>query len=62
MSKQFAEYIWLDGTEPAQQLRSKTRVIELTGEPTIGIFQSGALMALQPTKPLAIILTVFYVR
>ena len=38
MSKQFAEYIWLDGTEPTQQLRSKTRVIELTGEPTIGIF------------------------
>ena len=28
MSKKFAEYLWLDGTVPTQQLRSKTRVIE----------------------------------
>ena len=25
------EYIWIDGTEPTQQLRSKTRVIDEEG-------------------------------
>ena len=29
MSKQFAEYIWLDGTSPTSELRSKTRVVSL---------------------------------
>src|SRR6476661_1017367 len=27
-----AEYIWLDGAKPTQQLRSKTRVIALSSE------------------------------
>lgn len=26
-----AEYIWLDGAEPTQELRSKTRIVELSG-------------------------------
>ena len=38
MSKKFAEYIWLDGSVPTQQLRSKTRVVEVNGEPSISIF------------------------
>ncbi|MFO1532695.1 MAG: glutamine synthetase beta-grasp domain-containing protein, partial [Thermoplasmatota archaeon] len=25
----FAEYIWMDGTQPTQKLRSKTKVLEL---------------------------------
>ncbi|MEK6976652.1 MAG: glutamine synthetase, partial [Candidatus Thermoplasmatota archaeon] len=25
----FAEYIWMDGTQPTQKLRSKTKVIEV---------------------------------
>ena len=29
MTISFAEYIWLDGTEPTQQLRSKTRIVEI---------------------------------
>ncbi|WP_226577684.1 glutamine synthetase beta-grasp domain-containing protein [Acuticoccus sediminis] len=32
--KGFAEYIWLDGTRPTQQLRSKARVVRLTAEPS----------------------------
>ncbi len=28
MSKVKAEYIWMDGHEPTQKLRSKTKVIE----------------------------------
>ena len=28
MSKSKLEYIWLDGTEPTAQLRSKTKVVE----------------------------------
>ena len=38
MSKRFAEYIWLDGSEPTQQIRSKTRVIELDGEASLDTF------------------------
>ena len=30
----FAEYIWLDGTNPTQQLRSKARVVKLGENPT----------------------------
>lgn len=33
-----AEYIWLDGTVPTQQLRSKARVIKFSGEPSIEDF------------------------
>ena len=29
----FAEYIWVDGTEPTRQLRSKTRTLQLDGRP-----------------------------
>ena len=25
----FAEYIWMDGTQPTQKLRSKTKVLEV---------------------------------
>ena len=28
--KALAEYIWLDGATPTQELRSKTRVVEIT--------------------------------
>lgn len=28
----FAEYIWLDGNEPTQQLRSKSRVVQIPGK------------------------------
>lgn len=28
----FAEYIWIDGTQPTQQLRAKTRVLKSSGE------------------------------
>ena len=59
MSKKFAEYIWLDGSVPTQQLRSKTRVVEVNGEPQYQFFQSGALMGLQRTRQLVIILIVF---
>ena len=34
----FAEYIWLDGTEPTQLLRSKTRLIEEKDEITLADF------------------------
>ena len=34
----FAEYIWLDGTEPTRQLRSKMRVLNLTDKPIISDF------------------------
>jgi len=30
-----AEYIWLDGTKPTGQLRSKTRVMQLPDSPQI---------------------------
>ncbi|NKB47231.1 MAG: glutamine synthetase [Legionellales bacterium] len=34
-----AEYIWLDGTKPTQQLRSKTRIIpDNTDQPTLDMF------------------------
>lgn len=32
-----AEYIWLDGTEPTQELRSKTRVLDLDHSASVGI-------------------------
>ena len=38
MTKKFAEYIWLDGTVPTQELRSKTRVVEITGDVSIDCF------------------------
>jgi len=34
----FAEYIWLDGTEPTRQLRSKNRCIQLNEDPKIEDF------------------------
>lgn len=36
----FAEYIWLDGTEPTQQLRSKARIVSVPDEPTASDFPS----------------------
>jgi glutamine synthetase len=33
-----AEYIWLDGTKPTQQLRSKTRIIPTNNNPTLDMF------------------------
>ena len=38
MSKKFAEYIWLDGTQPSTELRSKTRVIEVKGNVDLDTF------------------------
>ena len=35
MSKVKAEYIWLDGYEPVANLRSKTKIVELSEEPTL---------------------------
>ena len=34
----FAEYIWLDGSEPIQGIRSKARVVEVPENPTPGDF------------------------
>lgn len=34
----FAEYIWLDGNEPTQEIRSKTRVVGLVSNPTLSDF------------------------
>lgn len=34
----FAEYIWLDGAEPTQTLRSKTRILDIQGEPSLDVF------------------------
>lgn len=31
----FVEYLWLDGAEPTQQLRSKTKIVHLTQTPTV---------------------------
>jgi glutamine synthetase len=33
--KSLAEYIWLDGNQPTQELRSKTRVVELQDKPKV---------------------------
>jgi glutamine synthetase len=30
----FAEYIWLDGSEPTQQIRSKARIVRVPGNPS----------------------------
>lgn len=40
MSKKFkfGEYIWLDGTEPTRQIRSKMRALQLSENPTIDEF------------------------
>jgi glutamine synthetase len=38
MSKKFAEYIWLDGSQPSTELRSKTRVIEVKGAVDLATF------------------------
>jgi len=35
VTKYKLEYIWLDGYEPVPNLRSKTKVVELAGEPTL---------------------------
>jgi len=35
---EFAEYIWLDGTEPTRELRSKNRCLKLKDNPTIEDF------------------------
>jgi len=41
MSKlSFAEYIWLDGSQPTQGIRSKTRVVEVPDHPTPTDFPS----------------------
>lgn len=34
----FAEYIWLDGAQPTQKLRSKARIVRVAGEPTLERF------------------------
>ncbi|MEM6891200.1 MAG: glutamine synthetase beta-grasp domain-containing protein [Pseudomonadota bacterium] len=36
----FAEYIWLDGSEPTQELRSKARVVNVPNNPTPSDFPS----------------------
>ncbi|WP_172296826.1 glutamine synthetase beta-grasp domain-containing protein [Pseudoruegeria sp. HB172150] len=36
----FSEYIWLDGTQPTQQIRSKARVVCVPKNPTAGDFPS----------------------
>jgi glutamine synthetase len=35
MTKYKLEYIWLDGYEPVPNLRSKTKIVEFAGEPTL---------------------------
>ena len=35
--KRLAEYIWIDGTKPTSLLRSKTRVIEIESDNSMGI-------------------------
>jgi glutamine synthetase len=35
MTKYKLEYIWLDGYEPVPNLRSKTKIVEFAGEPTV---------------------------
>ena len=35
MTKVKLEYIWLDGYEPVPNLRSKTKIVEFAGEPTL---------------------------
>ena len=37
-----AEYIWVDGTRPSPQLRSKTRVIKKEEEPSIWGFDGSS--------------------
>ena len=34
----FAEYIWLDGSKPTQQLRSKTRIVEVDDNISLDLF------------------------
>ena len=34
----FAEYLWLDGSQPVQEVRSKTRVVEVPDSPTVDDF------------------------
>ena len=34
----FAEYIWLDGSEPTQQIRSKARTVRVPGAPALADF------------------------
>ena len=33
----FVEYIWLDGTQPTNELRSKTRVLNLSSKETLSL-------------------------
>lgn len=42
MSIKLVEYIWLDGTEPTRQLRSKTRVLPVDEEPGIWGFDGSS--------------------
>ena len=42
MSRYKAEYIWIDGTEPTQKLRSKTRVVPVGQEPPIWGFDGSS--------------------
>ena len=36
----FAEYVWIDGTQPTQQIRSKARVVNVPDDPTPADFPS----------------------
>ena len=36
----FCEYIWVDGAKPTAQLRSKTKVMQFEGEPSISDFST----------------------
>jgi len=42
MSRHKAEYIWIDGTEPTNKLRSKTRILEADEEPPIWGFDGSS--------------------
>ena len=48
-----AEYIWIDGTKPTPQLRSKTRVLQDVESPRFG-----ALMVQAPNRRLETLLIV----
>ena len=48
------EYIWIDGTEPTPQLRSKTKVMEI-----YEVAQNGILMVHQQIKLKELIQIVF---
>ena len=52
-----AEYIWIDGTKPTAQVRSKTKILEV-GEESLRL--CGDLMVRAPTRQKALLLIVCF--